>query len=127
MSGISKAVNPILMMEVLKSVPVFPEIFILPTITLFPVLEIVIAVFLIMKYRELTSLVICNGLFLFFLIFSIYGVVIGIDKEFGSLIKSHFDWKMILRNLIFYGLSTYLTVSYYISQKDNYRSRGRRV
>lgn len=121
-SGIFKILSPNALIEVLKTISVFPSVLIVPTITLLPIFEILLAVTLFFNIKVHVTLLLNNGLFLFFFLFSIYGTLIGLDQEcgcFGNLIKSYFDWKMILRNFIFLALSTYLTYNNFKSSKQH--------
>ncbi|MFP4547366.1 MAG: MauE/DoxX family redox-associated membrane protein [Fidelibacterota bacterium] len=130
LSGFSKLVNPRPTLDVLQSIPLFPERFIIPTITFLPLFEIILALLLILRYEQDLIVILCNGLFLFFFLFSIYGVAMGIDKEcgcFGNLVKSYFDWKMILRNFIFLTFSSYLTYNNFKSSKKMVNGEGNNV
>lgn len=110
-SGVSKIIDPLPAMTILDSIKIFPNLLITPTIALLPIIEIALALGLLaISKNNRTSLFVCL-LFLFFFVFSIFGVLNGLQGDcgcFGSLIKSKFDWLMVLRNFFFSCLSSYL-------------------
>lgn len=112
LSGGLKIIDCSKMIEILQLLIWFPDRLVIITSTLFPIFELSLAFFMIIGYQRKLTSILCTGLFLFFFLFSVYGTIIGIEQEcgcFGNLIKSYFDWKMILRNFIFFMLSSYLT------------------
>ena len=72
--------------------------------TLIIIIEVTFGLLLLFKVK--TRLVMIGILLLFtvFLIFSIYGTIVGMQNDcgcFGSLIESKIGWGMILRNAVF--------------------------
>jgi len=119
-SGITKMINPHPLIEVLETLPFVLNIFIPSIVTLFPILEIILAIGLIWNIKIDFTFLTCNLLFFFFFIFAIYGMLVGLNTDcgcFGGFFKSYFDWKMIFRNFIFLLISSYLTISNNTFQK----------
>lgn len=116
-SGIGKLIDPGPMIEILGQTPHFSEWMIIPVVSVLPVVEIVLAIALVIRYREKVNLLLCLGLFVGFLTFSIYCTLYGLNSDcgcFGSFLESHIGWKMVLRNFLFV-----LMVGFMIYQHKN--------
>jgi len=103
-SGINKILTPEPMFEIFKALGFGNDTLMLITASLLPVVEIVIASLMIVKYKQKEVLLSAVILFSIFLAASIYGSIIGLDKDcgcFGGAVESSFGAGMILRNGLF--------------------------
>jgi len=110
-SGISKIVTPEPMFEILKALGFENDTFMLIIASLLPVIEIGIASLMILKLKLKVVLISVVILFAIFLTLSIYGLIIGLDKDcgcFGSVVQSSFGAGMILRNGLFLIMAIYI-------------------
>ena len=87
--------------------------------TLLSVVEISFGLLLLFNVK--TKLVLIGTLLLFivFVIFSIYGTIVGIKTDcgcFGSLIESNYGWGMIGRNTTFVALNA-IYIRYFMGTK----------
>ncbi len=103
-SGISKILNPLPFMESVRIVTRLPENTIILLSAIFPMIEVLLGVLIVIKKK--LELIIKGTLILFssFFFFSIYGTVLGLKNDcgcFGNLIKSEFGPLMVLRNGLF--------------------------
>ncbi|MFA3783930.1 MauE/DoxX family redox-associated membrane protein [Melioribacteraceae bacterium 4301-Me] len=99
-SGVSKIIDINPLIETLKEVKL-PHDLIITIATLLPITEIGLGIMLLLKIKQRTSIKITVILFLVFFLFSVYGMVMGIEKDcgcFGNAIKSEFGWGMVGRN-----------------------------
>ena len=93
-SGIMKMIDPIPAMDTLKAAFSLPDEINLIALTLLPVVEISLAVLMILKIKQKLVLGLVTALFLFFVLFAIYGTAIGLSNDcgcFGSALKSQFN------------------------------------
>jgi len=110
-SGIGKVIDPVPTIEILQQTPHFPDWMIIPVVSVLPIVEIVMAIALVIRYREKVNLLLCLGLFVGFFAFSIYCTLYGLNLDcgcFGSLIESRVGWTMVIRNMFFLALAIYL-------------------
>lgn len=113
-SGVTKIIDVNPLIEVLQRIKL-PDNLILATATLLPIIEIGLGLILLLKLQQKMALRITAVLFLVFLLFSIYGTVISLDKDcgcFGKTITNEFGWGMIARN------SVLLILSIIVLRKD---------
>lgn len=71
---------------------------------LLPVVEVGLAICLILRIRVKEMLIATSVLFLGVLVFSLVGVVSGVNADcgcFGDLLKSGMNWRMVVRNFVF--------------------------
>jgi len=64
---------------------------------------------MLFNYRTKLTLKLVTALFTFFLLFAVYGTVIGLNIDcgcFSNVVRSEFGITMILRNLIFILITT---------------------
>lgn len=104
LSGISKIINPMPLIETLKLVAKLPEELLIIIATLLPVIEISLGLLLVLKIKPKPVLLATMILFAAFFVFSVYGTIVGLKKDcgcFGFLVKSEIGWSMILRDLFF--------------------------
>ena len=87
-SGIAKILEPLPLIETLKFIIIIPDSLQILIATLLPVVEIGLAVLMIMKIKQKTTLTAVTTLFAFFLAFSIYGTVVGFGSDCGCLSAS---------------------------------------
>ena len=110
-SGISKIVTPEPMFEILEALGFGNDSLMLITASLLPVIEIGIASLMILKLRLNVVIISAVILFAIFLAISIYGSIIGLDKDcgcFGGAVESSFGAGMILRNSLFLITAIYI-------------------
>lgn len=108
-SGIMKIVDPIPLMETLKTFFHFSNTENLMFITILSSIEISIAVLLIINKLQKQILFIATILIFCFLLFAVYGSIIGNSVDcgcFGSIVKSEFGLNMIIRNFLFFLMSS---------------------
>lgn len=91
-------------------------------IDLLPWLEILLGFLLISKKLDLVALPFTAGIYLVFLLFAIYGYSTGMEGDcgcfgeaggdglLGSLLGSNFGWTMIIRNILFLLMATFLFI-----------------
>ncbi len=101
-SGVSKImdINPLI--DTLEEVKL-PHDLIITTATLLPITEIGLGIMLLFRIEQRTALRITAILFLVFFLFSVYGMILGLEEDcgcFGSVLKSNFGLSMIIRNLV---------------------------
>ncbi|PKL79267.1 MAG: hypothetical protein CVV25_08470 [Ignavibacteriae bacterium HGW-Ignavibacteriae-4] len=110
-SGLTKIIDPIPLINVLNTVQFFNDQVNLIIVSLLPLLEIMLGILLLSRqYLKITAATICV-LFGNFLVFSIYGNIIGLENNcgcFGNLIRSDFNIIMILRNTLFFLVSIFI-------------------
>ena len=87
--------------------------------TLIIIIEVTFGLLLLFKVK--TKLVMIGALFLFtvFVIFSIYGTIVGMQNDcgcFGSMIESNYGWGMIGRNTTFVALNA-IYIRYFMGTK----------
>lgn len=100
-SGISKIIDPEFALEVLKAFNLFNESINIFIISILPILEIILAVMLLLNYKIRFTNISTIILFFTFFVISIWGYLLGLDKDcgcFGELIESSFGISMIIRN-----------------------------
>lgn len=105
-SGITKIIDPWPLIETLKLLANMPEHFLIAISAILPIIEITLAITLILKIKPNIVLYAILALFASFLLFSVYGTIIGLKNNcgcFGSLMKSEIGWWMIFRNLVLLG------------------------
>jgi len=112
LSGISKIIDPMPLIEMLKLVVGLPEEFLIILATILPIIEIGLSLLLVLKTKpkpvQLATLVLFGA----FLIFSIYGTIAGMNNNcgcFGGLIKSEIGWGMVGRNVLLLMVAAYIT------------------
>ena len=106
-SGISKILDPMPLIETLKAFIKLPEDITILIATILPVLEIGLALLLMLEIKPKPVLYGTLILFTLFLAFSVYGTIKGMNNDcgcFGSLVKSQIGWGMIGRNAILFVL-----------------------
>jgi len=104
LSGITKIIDPVNTIEVLGKLNFFNERINVLIVSFLPVIEILLVVLLTFNIKIKTAKFIILIMFAGFLVFSVLGYVLGLNKDcgcFGSLISSSFEPGMIIRNLIF--------------------------
>jgi len=104
-SGISKIVDPMLMMETMKAVFKVDDSLLIFVATFLPVIEIVLGLMLVFNVHTKKILIVVSILFFYFFVFSVYGTIIGLNNDcgcYGNLVKSEFGIYMVLRNLMFF-------------------------
>jgi len=104
-SGISKIIDPIPLIETLKAFAKLPEDILILIVTILPVIEMGLGILLVLKIKPKPVLLGTLLLFAAFLAFSIYGTIIGMKNDcgcFGSLVKSQIGWGMVGRNIIMF-------------------------
>ena len=114
-SGISKILDPQPMLETIKAVINVSEELQIVAATLLLVLELTLGTMLLLKIRVKETLIAVTILFLFFFLFSVYGVVIGLENDcgcFGKVIESSFGIGMVIRNFLFLVLSLFVIMKY---------------
>lgn len=110
-AGTSKIFDPSPLINSLSSTFNFlPEILIILMVTILPIMELGLGMFLIfslfnakIKQKRRVLFLITTFLFSLFLVFSIYGYVIGKKNDcgcFGNAISSRIGLSMVLRNFI---------------------------
>lgn len=114
-SGVGKLINPVPAMQLLEKLPLFPHALIILTVSVMSILELLVALGIIFKYRKFITY--SANLFLFagFFRISVYGTYLKLNDDcgcFGSLIESHVGWLTVLRNTVFLGMAIYLFVVY---------------
>ena len=103
-SGISKILDPLPLIETLKAFTKLSEDILIITATILPVIEIGLGLLLMLKIKPKPVLYGTLILFTVFLVFSVYGTIKGMNNDcgcFGSLVKSQIGWGMVIRNLGF--------------------------
>ncbi len=103
-SGISKILDPMPLIETLKAFTKLPEEYLILAATILPVIEISLGILLVLKIKPKPVMLGTLILFAAFLAFSIYGTIMGMTNDcgcFGSLVESQIGWGMIIRNLGF--------------------------
>lgn len=117
-SGIAKIIDPLPLIKTLEAFKLFSfiswgdgiNIFIATTL---PIFEIGLAILLILKIKLNVALPLTLIFFTGFLIYSIYGYYLGLTNDcgcFGDIIKSEFGVGMVVRNIIFVKIVTYLSL-----------------
>lgn len=110
-SGISKIIDPTPLIETLKLTAKLPEDIFIIIATILPIIEIVLGLLIILKIKPKPVMFATVVLFAAFLVFSIYGTIVGMNNDcgcFGSLAKSEIGWRMVGRNVLFIALSAFL-------------------
>ncbi len=100
-SGFVKILDPLPILETLKLINIVPENFQIFIVTLLPITEIGLGLLMVLKIKPKLTLTSVTILFAFFLVFSIYGTVVGFGGDcgcFGDVVKSEFGLGMIFRN-----------------------------
>ncbi|KAF0158295.1 MAG: Methylamine utilization protein, partial [Ignavibacteria bacterium] len=118
--GVSKIIDTTSLIEVLQQIKL-PVDLVIITATLLPLTEIGLGLMLILKLQQQTALRITVLLFLVFFLFAVYGTAIGINEDcgcYGKIIKSEFDWMMIVRNAVL------LTISIIVTKKIENKCPG---
>ncbi|MFZ2323363.1 MAG: MauE/DoxX family redox-associated membrane protein [Ignavibacteriaceae bacterium] len=118
-SGISKIIDPNNFLKTLNTtLGFFGENIIILIATTMPVIEMSMGLMLMLKIKVKETLVATIILFGSFLLFSVYGTIAIFDIDcgcFGNLIKSQFDFIMVVRNLFFFTVSFVL---FFIKRKN---------
>ncbi|MFA3782618.1 MauE/DoxX family redox-associated membrane protein [Melioribacteraceae bacterium 4301-Me] len=99
-SGIAKIIDVNPLIEVLQQIKL-PNDLVIVIATILPITEIGLGIMLLLKIKQRTAIKITAILFMVFLLFSIYEMLSGIEKDcgcFGNAIKSEFGWGMVGRN-----------------------------
>ena len=113
-SGLAKIIDPAGMLNTLDAAFNFlSEDIIIVTATIIPIAELGIGAMLLLKIKTKLALATSVILFAGFLLFSVYGNIIGLNEDcgcFGNLIKSDFGWGMIVRNAFLMLLTIYLII-----------------
>jgi len=110
-AGIFKIYDPVPMLGTLELIQFLNNPLSVLIATILPVIEIALGILLLTGKKIQISLIAATGLFWFFFGFSVYGYAVGLDVDcgcFGNVIASDFGVGMILRNLIFAVISTWL-------------------
>ncbi|MFA3784235.1 MauE/DoxX family redox-associated membrane protein [Melioribacteraceae bacterium 4301-Me] len=118
-SGIAKIIDVNPLIEVLQQIKL-PNDLVIVIATILPITEIGLGIMLLLKIKQRTSIKITVILFLVFFLFSVYGMVMGIEKDcgcFGNAVKSYFGWGMVGRNFLLLITTIFLEKS-----KKNYLS-----
>jgi hypothetical protein len=103
------------MLDTVKSVINVSEELQIAAATLLPVIELTLGVMLLLKIRVKETLLAVTILFMFFLLFSVYGTVIGLQHDcgcFGSVAESSFGIGMVIRNILFVSLSIIVLIRF---------------
>jgi len=114
-SGISKIIDPIPTVETLKAAFKTSDELNLLIATALPILEMALAIMMILKYKLRITLITINVLFFFFLLFAVYGTLIGLNIDcgcFSNVVSSEFGMTMILRNLLLTTIASWLVFTY---------------
>lgn len=102
-SGMSKVLDPDILTGTLQSLNILPDVLIIILSVTLPVLEILIGIILLTKLHVRLILMITILLFAAFWIYSIFGILTGLNNEcgcFGSIIRTETGWGMLVRNSI---------------------------
>lgn len=111
-SGVTKIIDPAPFVETLKAAFKFSDDLNILFATLLPIVEIGLGQMMLFRIKQKETLVIVSILFFCFFVFSIYGTVIGLNKDcgcFGTVVKSEFGLIMIIRNLVLLTVIIWLT------------------
>jgi len=111
------------MLETIKAVVNVSEELQIAAATLLPLIEITLGVILLLRIKEKETFIAVKVLFVFFFLFSIYGLVrrplggtvIGLDNDcgcFGKAVESSFGIGMVLRNFLFLSLSLFVLIKF---------------
>ncbi|MBS3945664.1 MAG: hypothetical protein KGZ42_09225, partial [Melioribacter sp.] len=122
-SGVSKVIDPQPMLETIKAVINVSEELQIASATLLPILEQTLGVMLLLRIRVKETLVAVTILFMFFFLFSVYGLVrllfggtvIGLENDcgcFGKVVDSSFGIGMVIRNIFFLLLSLFVLIRF---------------
>ena len=120
-SAITKILKPIPTIETLKAAFKFSDEINLAMATVLPIIEVALAPMILFNYKVKLTLAIVTVLFFFFFLFAVYGTAIGINEDcgcYGKIIKSEFDWMMIVRNAVL------LTISIIVTKKIENKCPG---
>lgn len=110
LSGISKIIDPMPLIETVKLVFGLPEEILILTATILPIIEIGFGLLIILKIKPKPVLFSTLVLFFAFFAFSVYGTIVGLKNDcgcFGSLVKSEIGWWMVIRNTTFTAISIF--------------------
>lgn len=110
-SGIAKIVDSTPLVFTITELNVFNESLVIFIATLLPIIEIVLALFLIMNIYPKWTIAGIVFLFFTFLCFSIYGTIVELNNDcgcFGSFVSSEIGWEMVIRNSMFLLISLLL-------------------
>lgn len=103
-SGFSKIIDPESFLKVLNvTLGFLGENIVILIATILPVIEIALGLILILKLKVKETLIVILSLFIVFVLFAIYGFILGFDVDcgcFGTVIKNEFGILMIGRNLL---------------------------
>ena len=114
LSGISKIIDPMPLIETLKLVAKLPEDILIIIATILPIIEIGLGVLIVLKIKPKPVLMATLALFAFFFVFSVYGTIIGLKNDcgcFGSIVKSEIGWWMVGRNMLLQVISFLMLLS----------------
>jgi hypothetical protein len=104
-AGLLKIYDSSGMIETLNQIPFLNRIAVDIMASIVPMVELGFGIALVAKYEPAIILTMTAGLFLAFLVFSIYGYLSGFQGGcgcFGGIAQSIFGWEMILRNLLLF-------------------------
>jgi uncharacterized membrane protein YphA (DoxX/SURF4 family) len=113
-SGIAKIVDPMPMIETLNAAKILNEQVNIFLATILPVIEISLGIMLILQQFIKATKISVTILFTLFLLFTVYGNIIGLDKDcgcFGDILKSEFNISMIVKNFLLLALNLYILIT----------------